>query len=952
MSPLPDSPQAIAQEADRYPHRWRRQARAGFDVLVEWRILDSGLAVEGQIRDLASKDAAAFALGLQPGAVHRQTFILRHALPRQSPASIDVTLHLKRDGDSVSLVCNLPITDQEYFNWSIGDWSLQSPDFPASPAGEDRIQAPQDAGDLFPFVWMQPLTRRQAGEIGLHFVACPQPPSGSAAWPLYLSLAGAETAAAKIQAAGSFRQQPQFVDALPQLGATVALMPRVRRQLLELAQPMPDNELVHWLEHALALPPHLTLADYLAGDEWQTAVPQLWQSLFAIALDGSVADAGPADQIAAVVRLGLLMVLASEGIPTMPMLATAEARNFALCARPVFPDFVATRPPVPALRGGNDSGRWEALGIGQLQVARHRLLGYTPGELADVVNVMPRERQEVSERSLLDMGGSERSHHARERESSQRRQRSESSDLANVIAEVMAADGVLRNLSNVTPAYDNLNMSLSGSWSGAGANAGWQRGGSAALAQRITELASRRMHERVSHRRGLEWQALRERRSSQQIDNSGHDRLVGLYHWVDRVVRVRLEPLGARLVLAFHLPQPAQPWLQHLCRLGPIPLQPPPPLPSPQPGQPPYSVVTAANYQSLGAAYGLLDLQPPPASQLTLVASVQHATLGDLSLLEVPAGYSVSAGTATLAVADSRYALACSVGGSDLPNTATIPAAALSVTVPSCSSSTQVGAVTVAPDTDPVPKSSTSPLTGIAGATGIIPITVMTAAPSFAVTVQLQCSLDGTPSDNPLVLSWQMRVYARLQEAWYAANGDYQSALRERVHAAAQRDSDLQRQVLQQACLDVLVSSLDGSGHEAADMAPLFDWPHMTWHYSQRHAGSAQAWPEPAPSQRMRSDEDGHLHAFVHAQSARVLVPVLPGREPWLLSLLQFPVPWAGGFTDAPATQSTVALLEELLVPGETEPPPAPWTLRVPTTLLYLQSGSQLTLPQEGTHGP
>ena len=91
----------------------------------------------------------------------------------------------------------------------------------------------------------------------------------------------------------------------------------------------------------------------------------------------------------------------------------------------------------------------------------------------------------------------------------------------------------------------------------------------------------------------------------------------------------------------------------------------------------------------------------------------------------------------------------------------------------------------------------------------------------------------------------------------------------------------------------------------------------------------------------MRPEQGDHLHAFLHAQSARVLVPALSGWEPWLLSLLQFPSPWAGGPADAPVTASTVALLEELAAPPPAERP-RPWTLRVPTTLLYLQSGSQL----------
>lgn len=930
-----------------YDHHWRKTARAGFEIEVAWRCLGRGRAIEGQVRDLRGSALMPFALSLDGHT--RTVLVLTHSTqPQANETFVDVTLQLQRRDDLVLLDCNLPISDSEYYNGPIGQWQLLAPPTPGpspapDPGDEDDISilAPMDAGDLFPFVWMQPLTPRQLDEIPLRFVHCANPSS----LPLYQQLLQAGSAAAKIADAQTFHAGSGFVKDLSALGPTVARMPGVCRQFLDLTGRIEPLELTELAELELGLPPGTSLEEYLHGSEWEAALSALWQSVFAIALAGTPADAAITARMCATLRLGQFLTLVTQDAVTTPALDTEAARHLALHARLVVPDAVATQPPSPSLHGGTESASWEVLGIGQLKLARHRLVGYSAGELADVVNVMPRERQEVQEHSLTHASAHEQARSTGEREHEQRRQRSDSSELADAVAEVMAADGLARNLSKVTPSYENLNMSLSGTWAGSAANAAWNRKDQTSLVQRITERAVHRLNDRVSQRRGLEWQALREQRRSQLIDNSGHGRLVGLYHWIDRVVRVRLEPLGGRLVLEFLLSDPAGPWLQQLCDASHPPLQKPPSLPAPQSQQPPYSIVTADNYQELGASYGLLDLEPPPPQQLAVSATIDQITLGDLSRLRIPDGYQAASGSATLAVADSRYALACSIGGIDLPATKAAAEPQLSASVPACTSSS-AGPVVIAPPSPVAPLLQTSALSGIAKATGAVPVTVITAAPAFAVTVQLQCELAGTLETNPLYVAWQMRVYARLLEAWREADARYALALSERIHVAAPHPGDLQRKLLRQGCLDALAPAPQTDGHSQRDYAALFGWAHMTWQYMQHPTDGGQSWPEPAPSAHLRPRVEDGLDDFLHASAARVLLPVLPGSEAWLLWLLQFPIPWAGGPADVPATAGTVALLEELQPTPETIAEPVPcWTLRVPTTLLYLQSGSRLPPP-------
>ncbi|AJC46686.1 hypothetical protein SB85_13975 [Xanthomonas sacchari] len=958
---------------------------------VTWSWQSDGCGVEGEVRDLRGGDAAVFALSLTEGA-HKALLMLTHAPGRQSETFIDVTLHLVRESDAIALMCNLPLDESRYLNQRIGEWRRATPDGPDEDPADATdetsiIQARARAEDLFPFVWMQPPSPSQAADAALRFLRCPDAllKNAATAMPLYAALQAAADAAAKIAAARQFRTGAAFVPALEGLGATVAAMPALATQVCGIGGEWPLPEMNAYVCTALGLPAGTTPAGYLAGAEWQAAEPRLWQSVFALALVGTAADAGLAAELIAALRVGRLLALLPPPSPPPAAIATpaaadaeagaatvadpdpastsaaptpfppappapspqhASVRQKVLHARVVVPDAVATQPPQPTLRGAtaDAQARWEVLGVGELKMARHRLAGYAPGELADVVNVMPRERQEVSERSVERHVERARTSAVETHAQEQRQLRSASSELADSIAEVMAADGLGRNLSGVQPSYENLNMQLSGTWAGAAAKSGWRSRDSASLAQRITERAARRMNDKVSQRRGQEWHALREQRRAQSIDNSGHGRLVGVYRWIDRMVQVRLDSLGGRLVLEFELAQPAQPWLAHLRQAATPPLQPPPTLPLPASGQPPCSVVTADNYLALGATYGVFDLEPPPPPHCTVSATLDRVALADLGVLRVPEGYQAQTAQVTLAVADSRYVMACSIGGHDASATSPTALPALSAAVPAYATATAAGPAQIAPPVVIQPYQKTQQLSGLA-LTGAVPVTVMTSAPAFAVCVSLDCALVGGAAASPLFQAWQLRQFARLQRACGEAWNGYDAALRACIDTAAVQPLALQRQVLQQACIAALLPALPADALGPRALEAVLDAAHMTWQYQAWPLDSVHPWPMPAPGQAQHASRQESLQGFLQARSARVLMPVAAGWEAWLLWLLQGPAPWAGGPADTPVVASSVGVLETLHGAAERAPEPASrWTLRVPTTLLYLQDGASLPM--------
>lgn len=969
----------------RYEYDWSKTARDGFKVHVAWNRSADGLAVRGTVCDQRSGDTHDFTLELATMPPHKVTVVLVHQNDAGRSSFIDVTLTLVREGDLVSLKCNVPLAVNEFFYDSIHEWSLTPTPGPTpgpwpnpDPDGDEEIviEAPADTTDLIPFIWMRPLSDAESADAALRFVKCGIPALQS----LYANL----DATQKVSTATAYINSSDFVTDITELGTTIALFPAARLKFMLPPGVISIPDLVSAAEEELAIP---SLTDFLQSPAWTSAVPRVWSSIFALALlgpAGTTALSKPAvlsQQLLDILRIGQYLTLLTR--PDY-VLVEAAARQISLSAIVALPDNVALSPPSPTIAGADTASplnTWEVIGVGKLKMARQHLAGYTSGELADVVNVMPRERQEMLERTVTTTSETSSKTKERANQSDTSRETSAASELADTIHEVMAADGMALNMSGVTPEYSNLNLVLTGSGANSQARSGWSSADTSRMVQRLTEQAAKRLGDRVSSQRGKEWQELRERRQSQSIDNTGNDRLVGVYRWVDRVVRVHVEELGSRLILAFVVEKPAQNWIAAVAAQGTMPLTQPAPLPAA------YTAIEPTNYQALGAAYGLLALEAPPPAQVVISATVSRVTLGDLSLLCVPDGYAVTSAAVTMALSDSSFNLACSIGGYDIP-ASTLPSPAptppLSVSVPACTT-TGTGPMVVNPPNQPTSVIGSVTLTTLPITTGCIPVTVMSAAPLFCVTVTLTCALvvptdptttpaaqlapqAATPPVSPLMSAWQMRIYERLQNAWQAAWKTYDAALLARIdQASAGHTGEVQRDTLKQACMSLIQQVSGTPGTNERLLEPLFDWAHMTWQYQSPTSAGGNNWPETHSGEATRPSSDRLFRRFLTAQTARVLLPANPAWESCLLFYLQFHHLWFGGPMGTPVTESTLPIVEEVNRPDaeamdnclEASPQsvpapatsrlaPANWTVRVPTSMIYLQQGA--ALPQMYRH--
>jgi hypothetical protein len=873
--------------------------------------------------------------------------------PPEQVIVVTFSLVLGADYRQLALRAIVPMETDEYVDREIGHWRVDA-DTPADEAEhpiETDIGPLAGAVDLFPFVWMRPPDLAEQADARLRYTRY-QRVRDLGVQDLYDKLsqsAGPDSGPAKQADAAAFRQRSGlFIGELTDLPHPIDGFGQVRTRLLAIE----NHCTLQTLNELAVLLLAQTPAEFLASTT--QAQEQVWQSLFALALVGEAADGALAAGLVDVLRvLGYLAHLAQND----PALEDEATRRLVLSATPSVPDAVAAY----TLRGQAGGCSWRLLGVGQVEQARQQPLGYALGELAEVLNLMPRERQERHEHHGHMLDQQQSIEHVQLQLAQRHQQADAINELADALRAAFHSEGVVNNLSGITPSYSNLNLMLGGTAAVGGGALDWNGTQAARLVQRTSERVASQVSDQGRQQRDEVWREWREHRASRCFDNRDGERLVGVYRWVDRLVQVNLHPKGRRLVLAFEIPTPARAWLTQVAAAGPVPLVAPQPLAAFQVpnGQGCWQILPS-NYQALGAQFGLVDLPAPPADTLRLSVQVQRATFADDSLLCVPPGYQVAGGCATLMLADTSYGLAASVGGVALQAPPLHAPAALSLVVPAASSSTSVGnptATPVAPGSVWMGTTDIGQTTGsdaLIGQSGPISLTVISAAPVFALSVSLVCQRStvatgsGTPVD-PLLQAWQMRVYDLLLRAWQLAVKDYETELARRIAAAVQGARELiQRQALQAECLAALAQASATS--DTVFLTGCMDWAAMSWTYEDWAAAIGGPLPtsQGAPVGTVEPASVKLFHRFLHAASARVLVPLCPMQQTTLLFALQWQSTWPGppsprpdAAADVPVSDSVVALLEEQRHAAPV-PRRRPWTLRLPLPQIYLQEGDAL----------
>jgi len=282
----------------------------------------------------------------------------------------------------------------------------------------------------------------------------------------------------------------------------------------------------------------------------------------------------------------------------------------ALCSELKALDDASTRdlPTAPPATTAPAQPIVSAVGWGDLIVVRESLIGYAAREIAHVENIMPGETK-LREHERFDKTEQvEELETITEKESEKDSQTTDRYELQAETQATVQQNFAIQAGVNTSGRYGltKVDTSLDTSFQ---QNRSQSQSSSIGIAREVISRAVERTFERV--------RKLRRLTITQQIRELNRHRLAntaeggqtaadisGIYLWVEKLHRVELRQYGTRLMIEFHIPEPAVSLLESRSRT------------TRGPQLPPFTIgpqdVTWGSYLCLAQRYGATDVQPPP----------------------------------------------------------------------------------------------------------------------------------------------------------------------------------------------------------------------------------------------------------------------------------------------------------------------------------------------------
>lgn len=283
-----------------------------------------------------------------------------------------------------------------------------------------------------------------------------------------------------------------------------------------------------------------------------------------------------------------------------------------------------------------------AVGWGELIVARETLVGYNAHEIAHIENILPgesklREHQRLSRTEQVDEVET-----ITERETEKDSQSTERYELHAETQETIQRDFSVKAGVNVSAKYGvtQIEASLDTAFAQSESQS---RSNAIDTAREIVKKSVERTFERVRKLRRLALTEEIKEFNRHELANVGSPPLgaiSGMYLWVEKIQKIELRHYGTRMMIEFHVPEPAISLLEQASGAGR------------KRQLPPFDVgpseVDGTNYLCLAQRYGAVDVQPPPP-QFAHVGFGWVSTIGEdleqwaedqfTDTINVPAGY-------------------------------------------------------------------------------------------------------------------------------------------------------------------------------------------------------------------------------------------------------------------------------------------------------------------------
>jgi hypothetical protein len=311
-----------------------------------------------------------------------------------------------------------------------------------------------------------------------------------------------------------------------------------------------------------------------------------------------------------------------------------------------------------------------AVGWGDLIVARESLVGYTGREIAHIENVLPGEtklREHERESITEEVTETETT---TERETEKDSQTTDRYELQAETQETINRDFKISAGINTSGQYGltQVDTSLDTAFSQSSSES---RSNSITTAREIVSKAVERTFERVRKLRRLTVTEKIRELNRHRLSNAGGpptpDALSGMYLWVEKIQRVELRHYGTRMMLEFHIPEPAISLLERgnrrdvERRLPPFDVSP--------------SSIQPGNYMCLAQRYAAADVEPPPTQYVSVgygwvstenEDDEQWAEDQFTAMISVPEGYRpdwAKVAWSALEGAGNEFNFAFSIGG-------------------------------------------------------------------------------------------------------------------------------------------------------------------------------------------------------------------------------------------------------------------------------------------------
>ena len=604
--------------------------------------------------------------------------------------------------------------------------------------------------------------------------------------------------------------------------------------------------------------------------------------------------------------------------------------------------------------------RVKPLGVGDLKVTKQALVRYVPGEVAHIENVLARETRSRIHRRLRQVEEITVLEREREEESRRDLQTTERFELETETQRTVKSETTFEAGAELSGGFGPVQITAFARF-GSSDSTEESETNSTKYAKDVVDKSMSRLLERVREERRVRTLEEVEETNEHGFENDSDDHITGVYRWVDKLYRQKIVNYGRRLMYEFVVPEPAAFYLfaqRYNYESQVLPTKPAVPTVPGSSAELTPGAISRSNWKAIVKQSGATDVDPPPPERLVVSKPISrevpqsevHWAFANEDLT-IPKGYKAESGfyrvTYTWRGEASRSGVLL-VGDNHI----------------------DIGVY---------------PALTFDGEVGKLPISgTGYDIRSFAINVEVDCVLV-----DEHFAAWQVATFRAVMNAYRSALMEYE----ERVAAAQIQQGvavggnnpminrQIEKDELKRSCLTLWVGSdidlpngiWQNVGADPPGNYPVilrtnalanarkidfferaFDWRNIAYELHPYFWGRESTWLD---KHDVRS-EDPLLERFLKAGAATVTVPVQPSFTEAVLWYQLTGDIWDGGpIPELDSTGHPDAALyngylsefedaEELVdVDAEVEideDDPDAWTVRMPTTLVWLQAGPEL----------